>query len=135
MTDNTMAASAAPMAASASAPAASLTDQANRTTFAIILSLSFCHLLNDMMQSLVPALYPILKDNYALSFAQIGLITLAFQFTASMLQPVVGMYTDKKPQPSSLVVGMGFTRIGMGSSGWNTEEPMPISAAESRITG
>ena len=115
MTDNTMAASAAPMAASASAsaPAASLTDQANSTTFAIILSLSFCHLLNDMMQSLVPALYPILKENYALSFGQIGLITMAFQFTASMLQPVVGMYTDKKPQPYSLMVGMGFTLVGL----------------------
>ncbi|HEY4169717.1 MAG TPA: MFS transporter [Reyranella sp.] len=114
MTDNTMAAPAAPMAASASASSASpLNDSANSTTFAIILSLSFCHLLNDMMQSLVPALYPILKDNYALSFSQIGLITLAFQFTASMLQPVVGMYTDKKPQPYSLMVGMGFTLIGL----------------------
>jgi FSR family fosmidomycin resistance protein-like MFS transporter len=114
MTDNTMAAPAAPMAASASASSASsLTDSANSTTFAIILSLSFCHLLNDMMQSLVPALYPILKDNYALSFSQIGLITLAFQFTASMLQPVVGMYTDRKPQPYSLMVGMGFTLVGL----------------------
>ncbi len=114
MTDNTMAAPAAPMAASASASSApSLTDSANSTTFAIILSLSFCHLLNDMMQSLVPALYPILKDNYALSFAQVGLITLAFQFTASMLQPVVGLYTDKKPQPYSLMVGMGFTLVGL----------------------
>lgn len=109
MTDNTMAAPAAPMAAPASAPPASI----NSTTFAIILSLSFCHLLNDMMQSLVPALYPILKENYALSFSQVGLITLAFQFTASMLQPVVGMYTDKKPQPYSLMVGMGFTLVGL----------------------
>jgi FSR family fosmidomycin resistance protein-like MFS transporter len=66
-----------------------------------------------MMQSLVPALYPILKDSYALSFGQIGLITLAFQCTASMLQPVVGLYTDKKPQPYSLVVGMGFTLVGL----------------------
>ncbi len=114
MTDNAMAAPAAPMAASSSASSApSLTEQANSTTFAIILSLSFCHLLNDMMQSLVPALYPILKDNYALSFAQVGLITLAFQFTASMLQPVVGLYTDKKPQPYSLMAGMGFTLIGL----------------------
>jgi FSR family fosmidomycin resistance protein-like MFS transporter len=117
MTDNTMAAQstplAAPMTASASASASSLTDSANSTTFAIILSLSFCHLLNDMMQSLVPALYPILQDNYALSFSQVGLITLAFQFTASMLQPVVGMYTDKKPQPYSLMVGMGFTLVGL----------------------
>ncbi|MBS0522849.1 MAG: MFS transporter [Proteobacteria bacterium] len=116
MTDNTMAARSASLAtpvASASASASSLTDSANSTTFAIILSLSFCHLLNDMMQSLVPALYPILKDNYALSFSQVGLITLAFQFTASMLQPVVGMYTDRKPQPYSLMVGMGFTLVGL----------------------
>src|SRR5690349_17011300 len=83
------------------------------TSFAIILSLSFCHLLNDMMQSLVPALYPILKQNYDLSFSQIGIITLAFQFTASMLQPVVGLYTDKKPKPYSLMVGMGFTLTGL----------------------
>jgi FSR family fosmidomycin resistance protein-like MFS transporter len=113
MTDNTMAAEAAPVAAPIPASASASQASANSTTFAIILSLSFCHLLNDMMQSLVPALYPILKDNYALSFSQVGLITLAFQFTASMLQPVVGMYTDKKPQPYSLMVGMGFTLVGL----------------------
>jgi len=114
MTDNTMAApGAAPAPPAVASPSASSTASANNTTFAIILSLSFCHLLNDMMQSLVPALYPILKDNYALSFSQVGLITLAFQFTASMLQPVVGMYTDKKPQPYSLVIGMGFTLVGL----------------------
>jgi len=130
MTDNTMAAQAAPMAASASAPSASASASANSTTFAIILSLSFCHLLNDMMQSLVPALYPILKDNYALSFSQIGLITLAFQFTASMLQPVVGLYTDKKPQPYSLMVGMGFTLIGLlGMSQATTYPAILLSAA------
>jgi FSR family fosmidomycin resistance protein-like MFS transporter len=108
MTDNTMAAGEAPAAASIAATA-----NANSTTFAVILSLSFCHLLNDMMQSLVPALYPILKDSYALSFSQVGLITLAFQCTASMLQPLVGFYTDKKPQPYSLMVGMGFTLVGL----------------------
>src|SRR4249919_2139593 len=118
MSDNTMAAGAAP----AAAPSHS-TASANSTTFAVILSLSFCHLLNDMMQSLVPALYPILKDNYALSFGQIGLITLAFQFTASMLQPVVGMYTDKKPQPYSLVVGMGFTLVGLAMMSQATTYP------------
>ncbi len=110
MSDNTMAAGAAP---AAPAVAAAASASANSTTFAVILSLSFCHLLNDMMQSLVPALYPILKDSYELSFGQIGLITLAFQCTASMLQPVVGMYTDKHPQPYSLMVGMGFTLIGL----------------------
>ena len=111
MTDNTMAAGPAPP--TAPPQPLSSTASANSTTFAVILSLSFCHLLNDMMQSLVPALYPILKENYALTFGQIGLITLAFQFTASMLQPVVGLYTDKKPQPYSLMVGMGFTLVGL----------------------
>jgi FSR family fosmidomycin resistance protein-like MFS transporter len=106
-----MAANTAPVATASPAPASAVST--NSTTFAVILSLSFCHLLNDMMQSLVPALYPILKDSYALSFGQVGLITLAFQFTASMLQPVVGMYTDKKPQPYSLVAGMGFTLVGL----------------------
>jgi MFS transporter, FSR family, fosmidomycin resistance protein len=102
-----MAAAAAP--ATKTAPTVS----ADSTTFAIILSLSFCHLLNDMMQSLVPALYPILKQNYGLTFGQVGLITLAFQFTASMLQPVVGLYTDRRPRPYSLVAGMGFTLVGL----------------------
>jgi FSR family fosmidomycin resistance protein-like MFS transporter len=83
------------------------------TIFSIILSLSFCHLLNDLMQSLVPALYPILKSSYGLSFGQVGLITLAFQCTASMLQPVVGVYTDRRPQPYSLTVGIGFTLVGL----------------------
>ncbi len=83
------------------------------TTFSIILSLSFCHMLNDLMQSLVPALYPILKVSYGLSFGQIGVITLAFQCTASMLQPVVGLYTDRRPQPYSLTIGIGFTLVGL----------------------
>jgi FSR family fosmidomycin resistance protein-like MFS transporter len=115
MTDNTMTAPA-PAGAIPSAPlssAGSSSASASSTTFAVILSLSFCHLLNDMMQSLVPALYPILKESYALSFSQVGLITLAFQCTASMLQPVVGFYTDKRPQPYSLMVGMGFTLVGL----------------------
>jgi FSR family fosmidomycin resistance protein-like MFS transporter len=111
MSDSSLATGTAPAAASAVSTAS--TASANSTTFAVILSLSFCHLLNDMMQSLVPALYPILKESYALSFGQIGLITLAFQCTASMLQPFVGLYTDKKPQPYSLMVGMGFTLVGL----------------------
>ncbi len=65
---------------------------ATEATFSIVLALSFAHLLNDMMQSLLPAVYPIIKDAYGLDFGQIGLITLAFQLTASLLQPVVGMY-------------------------------------------
>src|SRR5256885_5378278 len=83
------------------------------TTFTVILSLSFCHLLNDMMQSLVPALYPILKSSYGLSFSQVGLITLAFQCTASMLQPLVGLYTDRRPQPYSLTAGISLTLVGL----------------------
>ncbi len=83
------------------------------TTFAILVSLSVCHLLNDLNQSLVPAIYPILKSSYHLDFAQIGLITLAFQLTASMLQPVVGMVTDRHPMPYSLPVAMGFTLLGL----------------------
>ena len=83
------------------------------TTFAILVSLSLCHFLNDMNQSLVPAIDPILKDSYRLDFAQIGLITLAFQLTASMLQPVVGMVTDKRPTPFSLPVAMGCSLLGL----------------------
>jgi FSR family fosmidomycin resistance protein-like MFS transporter len=83
------------------------------TTYAILASLSICHLLNDMNQSLVPALYPILKDSYQLDFAQIGMITLAFQLTASMLQPVVGYITDKRPQPYSLPIAMCCSLIGL----------------------
>src|SRR5262249_19805696 len=82
-------------------------------TFSVILSLSFCHLLNDLMQSLVPALYPILKSSYGLSFSQVGLITLAFQFTAPMLRPLVGLYTDRRPQPYSLTAGISLTLIGL----------------------
>ena len=83
------------------------------TTFAILISLGVCHLLNDMNQSLVPAIYPILKDTYALDFGQIGMITLAFQMTASMLQPVVGMVTDRHPRPFSLPIGMCCSLAGL----------------------
>jgi FSR family fosmidomycin resistance protein-like MFS transporter len=82
-------------------------------TMPILLSLSFCHLLNDLIQSLIPALYPLLKAEFNLDFTQIGLITLAFQLTASLLQPTVGFYTDKRPQPYSLALGMGSTLIGL----------------------
>ncbi len=84
-----------------------------RTLFPVLLAVSFCHLLNDLIQSLLPAIYPILKDGYALSFAQIGYITLAFQLTASLLQPVVGLYTDRRPVPFSLPAGMGCTLAGL----------------------
>ena len=86
---------------------------ANNTAFAIIAALSFCHLLNDMMQSLIAAIYPMLKANYGLDFGQIGLLTFTFQVTASLLQPLIGIYTDKRPQPYSLSLGMGFTLVGL----------------------
>jgi FSR family fosmidomycin resistance protein-like MFS transporter len=79
----------------------------------ILVAISISHLLNDLIQSLLPAIYPILKENYHLDFGQIGLLTLTFQCTASLLQPLVGAYTDKKPQPYSLIIGMGFTLIGL----------------------
>ena len=79
----------------------------------VLLGLSVSHMLNDTMQSLLPALYPMLKDGLALSYGQIGLITLAFQLTASLLQPLVGIVTDKKPMPYSLAVGMAFTLVGL----------------------
>ncbi|NKE65886.1 MFS transporter [Ramlibacter sp. RBP-2] len=81
--------------------------------FAILVSLSVCHLLNDTNQSLLSAIYPVLKDSYRLDFVQIGFITLAFQVTASMLQPVVGMVTDRRPLPFSLPVGMASTLAGL----------------------
>jgi FSR family fosmidomycin resistance protein-like MFS transporter len=85
----------------------------NTTAFGILGTLSFCHLLNDMMQSLLPSIYPIIKTSFGLSFAQIGLLTLTNQITASLLQPVIGSYTDRRPQPYSLAAGMGFTLAGM----------------------
>jgi len=100
------------------------TAPAQRTVFPILLAVSFCHLLNDLIQSLLHAIYPILKDSYGLTFGQIGDITLAFQLTASLLQPLVGLYTDRRPVPFSLPVGMGCTLAGLlllsvaGSFGW-----------------
>lgn len=84
-----------------------------RTAFKILSAISLTHFLNDMIQSLIFAIYPLLKGNYALSFAQVGLITLAFQFTASVLQPAVGLYTDRYPKPYSLFCGMGITLTGL----------------------
>ena len=83
------------------------------TAMPILLALSLCHMLNDTMQSMIPAIYPMIKDSLGLDFGQIGLITLAFNLTASLLQPLVGLYTDKRPMPYSLTVGMGFTLLGL----------------------
>ena len=75
--------------------------------------MGFCHLLNDMIQSVIPAMYPLLKDNFGFTFAQIGIITLVFQLTSSVLQPFVGRYADRHPQPYSLSMGMCFTLVGL----------------------
>jgi FSR family fosmidomycin resistance protein-like MFS transporter len=93
--------------------APSLVAKAAGPAYIVLAGISFSHFLNDTMQSLIASVYPILKDSYALDFAQIGLITLAFQFTASLLQPVVGHFTDKKAQPFSLAVGMSSTFFGL----------------------
>jgi FSR family fosmidomycin resistance protein-like MFS transporter len=86
---------------------------AGETSFAILFAVSFAHLLNDLLQALLPAIYPTLKTDYHLNFAQIGLVTFAFQFTASLLQPLVGFVADKRPMPWSLATGMVFTLIGL----------------------
>jgi FSR family fosmidomycin resistance protein-like MFS transporter len=84
-----------------------------KTMFRVLAAVSFCHVLNDMMQSLLPSIYPILKSSFHLNFTQIGFITLTFQITASLLQPVIGHYTDRKPMPYSLPIGMVFTLVGL----------------------
>src|SRR5437764_8478561 len=83
------------------------------TVFRILAAISFCYFLNDMIQSLIPAIYPILKTSFNLNFAQLGLITLTYQMTASLLQPLVGYYTDNRPKPYSLPTGMGSTLLGL----------------------
>jgi FSR family fosmidomycin resistance protein-like MFS transporter len=87
--------------------------KAEGTALAILVAISFSHLLNDMMQSMLPAIYPMLKTGFALDFAQIGLISLVWQVMASLLQPVVGVFTDRRPQPFSLAAAMAFTFIGL----------------------
>ncbi|MCC7400243.1 MAG: MFS transporter [Chitinophagaceae bacterium] len=83
------------------------------TVYSILFSISFSHMLNDTIQSLIPSIYPLLKDSFSLNFAQIGLIQLTFQMTASIFQPLVGSFTDKRPQPFSLAIGMSITLIGL----------------------
>lgn len=105
--------SASKLAPSMAAPANRPSAFAQRTVISVLIGISVSHMLNDIVQSLIPAIYPIVKDKFALSFAQIGIITLCFQLTASILQPFVGRYTDKHPQPYSLILGMGFTLAGI----------------------
>ena len=109
-----MANTTSPQPAAAAAGANAQQDAAiQKTVFSILLAISFSHLLNDTMQSLIPSTYPLLKKSLNLDFSQLGLITFCFQLTASLLQPFVGLYTDKKPQPYSLAAGMCFTLAGL----------------------
>lgn len=97
----------------ASIPEGPTADRPDGARFRVLGALSFSHFINDMMQSLVLAIYPQLKGDFSLSYVQIGVITLMFQLTASLLQPLVGYYTDKHPTPRALSVGMGFTLLGL----------------------
>ncbi|AMN45700.1 fosmidomycin resistance protein [Steroidobacter denitrificans] len=99
------------------------------TALAVLSGLSFCHFLNDMMQSLLPAMYPILKDALLLDFGQIGLVTLVYQSTASLFQPLIGLYTDRRPLPYALAVGMGFTLVGLLTLAVARTFPMLLLAA------
>ena len=99
--------------APAPAPPPSQTSAAEQTVFAVLFAISFSHLLNDTIQALIPSLYPLLKQSQGLTFGQLGMVTLTFQCTASLLQPLVGLYTDKRPLPYSLAVGMGLTLVGL----------------------
>lgn len=113
---------------SALVPQASVQAAAGRTVFPILVAIAFSHLLNDTVQSLIPAIYPLVKESFQLNYAQIGLITLTFQLTASILQPLVGMWTDKRPQPFALVAGMGSTLLGLVLLSQARSFPMIIGA-------
>jgi len=103
--------------------------QPPQTRFKVLGAISFSHFLNDMMQSLIVAIYPLLKGEFQLSFAQIGLITLTYQICASILQPLIGIYTDRHPKPYSLSVGMGFTLIGMATLAFAPNYASVLAAA------
>ena len=106
-----------------------------KTAFRVLGAISFSHFLNDTIQSLMIAIYPLFKSDFNLSFAQIGLITLTFQFTASLLQPVVGYYTDRHPKPFSLVIGMGSTLLGLLTLSLANSFPLVLLAAALVGTG
>ena len=109
--------------------AASPTHVSHRAAMPVLVALSATHLLNDMIQSLIPAIYPIIKDAYRLDFGQIGLITFTFQLTASLFQPLVGAYTDRRPLPYSMVVGMGFTLMGLIGLAYAGSYPLLLASA------
>ncbi len=99
--------------ASAKEPDPAVESQKGQTVFAVLFAISFSHLLNDTIQALIPSLYPVFKQNQGLTFTQLGLITFTFQCTASLLQPIIGWVTDRRPMPFSLATGMGLTLVGL----------------------
>ncbi len=103
--------------------------RAETTVFPVILAVSLCHLINDVMQSLLASIYPLLKEDYALDFWQIGLLTLTFQFTASLLQPAIGFYTDKRPMPHSLPYSSAATTCGLFLLAFSTTYPLLLAGA------
>ncbi len=102
---------------------------AEGTLLRVLAAVSLCHLINDMMQALLPAIYPLLKSQFSLDYGQIGLITLTFQITASLLQPLIGHFTDKRPFPYALPVGMGCTLVGLGMLAFAPTFPLLLLAA------
>lgn len=104
-------------------------DAVRRAAMPVLVALSAAHFLNDMIQSLIPAVYPIIKTAYALDFGQIGIITLTFQISASLLQPLIGLYTDRYPLPYSTVAGMGFTLVGLVGLAYAGSYPLLLLAA------
>ena len=121
-------ASPAPATAAPAAPA-------SQTVYPVLFAISFCHVLNDMMQALVPSIYPLLKETFQLDFAQIGYITLTWQMAASLLQPLVGAATDKRPMPYSLAFGMIFTLSGLLLASWAPSYAMLLIAVALIGTG
>jgi FSR family fosmidomycin resistance protein-like MFS transporter len=107
----------------------STNDTQRRTAYGVLGAISFCHLLNDLNQSLLPAIYPLLKSSISLSFAQVGLLTFTYQVVASILQPAIGLYTDRRPQPYSLAVGMSFTFAGLLMIAYVPTFPLLLLAA------
>ena len=102
---------------------------ASNTVFAVLIAVTACHLMNDTLQALLLAMYPMLRDSYALTLGQIGMITLVFQVTASILQPLIGHYTDRRPLPYSLPIAPAFTLLGLVLLGMATSYPVILVAA------
>ncbi len=121
--------------ATATAPLAAPDSARDRTAFGVLGKISASHMINDMMQSLIVAIYPILKGDFHLSFAQIGLITLTYQLTASLFQPMIGLYTDRRPVPYSLPIGMSSTLLGLLLLAFAPNYPLLLAAAALVGTG